>query len=622
MSKNKKFQMPGNIRNKLMGAVSMLLVSSILMVSTTYAWFTLSTAPEVTGITTSVGANGNLEIALLTTETYTNTNEITSAVGDSSAATGNVTVSNITWGNLVDLSATSYGLDKINLMPARLNVASTGTITTTSILKTATYGADGRVNTLAANTVSGVLSGSAWDATNATYGVRAIGTAANLSAREMAYNSAKGAFTSQKAAANSATSAAIGSNSDTLLGLVSNHSTINYSQMQGINDIANGMKSDLQTIVNAYKNYLIAAAAAKNGEGQISDEDFETAKTTIEAADASTLADYAPTVIGDSITIRLDLVASAQTSVNNAITGIATLLGAEGVNSDTTWDSEQTATIITALLGEGVAHTGSTPGSVYMTGGALAEIANNTGNFELASAIGTTVYAGAENTTAALPAAVPAASVAFSAGGSNITDTYGYALDFAFRTNAATSNLMLQTAGANRVYSGETNADLATQGAGSYMTFTSSTAFSANDVKALMGAIRVVFVDGDNIKGVATLDTEHATTAANGSDTDVTAKLYLHEWSLSSDQSEPTNLNKNGAMVIGDKKATQSITALTQNTVEKITVIVYLDGDQVNNANVANAVKSMSGKMNLQFSSSATLTPMQNTALKTMTTGS
>ena len=52
-----------DIKTKLMAAICMLLVSSIMMVSTTYAWFTLSTAPEVTGITTAVGANGNLEMA-------------------------------------------------------------------------------------------------------------------------------------------------------------------------------------------------------------------------------------------------------------------------------------------------------------------------------------------------------------------------------------------------------------------------------------------------------------------------------------------------------------------------------------------------------------------------------
>ena len=45
-----------DIKSKLMAAICMLLVSSIMMVSTTYAWFTLSTAPEVTGIQTAVGA--------------------------------------------------------------------------------------------------------------------------------------------------------------------------------------------------------------------------------------------------------------------------------------------------------------------------------------------------------------------------------------------------------------------------------------------------------------------------------------------------------------------------------------------------------------------------------------
>ena len=49
----------GGVKKKLMGAVCMLLVASIMMVSSTYAWFTLSTAPEITGISTSVGANGN-----------------------------------------------------------------------------------------------------------------------------------------------------------------------------------------------------------------------------------------------------------------------------------------------------------------------------------------------------------------------------------------------------------------------------------------------------------------------------------------------------------------------------------------------------------------------------------
>ena len=73
-----------DIKTKLMAAICMLLVSSIMMVSTTYAWFTLSTAPEVTGINTAVGANGNLEMALM--PDGGNATGISSAVGDSNIA--------------------------------------------------------------------------------------------------------------------------------------------------------------------------------------------------------------------------------------------------------------------------------------------------------------------------------------------------------------------------------------------------------------------------------------------------------------------------------------------------------------------------------------------------------
>ena len=76
-----------DIKTKLMAAIAMLLVSSIMMVSSTYAWFTLSTAPEVTGIQTSVGANGNLEMALLPESG--DVKHITSSQGDGGEAWAN-----------------------------------------------------------------------------------------------------------------------------------------------------------------------------------------------------------------------------------------------------------------------------------------------------------------------------------------------------------------------------------------------------------------------------------------------------------------------------------------------------------------------------------------------------
>lgn len=51
-----------------------------------------------------------------------------------------------------------------------------------------------------------------------------------------------------------------------------------------------------------------------------------------------------------------------------------------------------------------------------------------------------------------------------------------------------------------------------------------------------------------------------------------------------------------------------------------LTAIVYLDGEKITNADVANGLESMSGTLNLQFASSEKLFPMENTALREMET--
>lgn len=104
------------VRAKLMAAVAMLLVSTITLSSTTYAWFVLSTAPEVKGMTTTVGSNGSLEMALLNNETALDTSKIPAGVGDSSAKQ-DVNKANESWGNIVDLN-TGYGLNTIKLYPS------------------------------------------------------------------------------------------------------------------------------------------------------------------------------------------------------------------------------------------------------------------------------------------------------------------------------------------------------------------------------------------------------------------------------------------------------------------------------------------------------------------------
>lgn len=174
--KKKKVLMPFGLRNKLIAAISMLLVSSIMMVSSTYAWFTLSTAPEVKNISTTVAGNGSLEIALMPTDGLLGS--ITAGAVGSNAT---LKEKNVKWGNQVDLSDEAYGLSSISLNPAQLNVTAAtegteGTLVADKPLAIATYGFDGRIASLNADNI-GVKSipADGDKFTAAYYGVRAIG---------------------------------------------------------------------------------------------------------------------------------------------------------------------------------------------------------------------------------------------------------------------------------------------------------------------------------------------------------------------------------------------------------------------------------------------------------------
>lgn len=129
------------VATKILSAAVMFALALILMVSTTFAWITLSTNPEAAKIATTVAANGNLEIALEDGDSDT---VPTSGRGDSSARDNDLVRSNITWGNLINLSAEEYGLANISLRPALLNEYEL----TSNPLSGAFYGTDGRVSGL------------------------------------------------------------------------------------------------------------------------------------------------------------------------------------------------------------------------------------------------------------------------------------------------------------------------------------------------------------------------------------------------------------------------------------------------------------------------------------------
>ena len=259
-----------SVRTKLAAAVAMLLVSTIMLTTTTYAWFVLSTAPEVKGMSTTVGSNGSLEIALLNDST--DTTAITSGVGDSSAADGDVVRANTHWGNIVDLSSDSYGLNagNVKLYPAALNFASGSKnklASIYSILQVPTYGADGRVNTMNDNTVAGRYVNANFRGDQSYYGVRAIGTGTEADPTALAFQRAKNNFNSQITAAKNQALTSLNANAPGLITLAVKYnldanSTFTSDELKPITDAASSLNlaaDELKAAIQyAYEVYRIA----------------------------------------------------------------------------------------------------------------------------------------------------------------------------------------------------------------------------------------------------------------------------------------------------------------------------------------------------------------------------
>lgn len=657
----------GGVKKKLMGAVCMLLVASIMVVSSTYAWFTLSTAPEITGISTSVGANGNLEMALLNTDTYGDMTTIKSAVGDSSAVAGkSVTASNITWGNLVNLDDQSYGLDQIKLMPAALSVQEAGAgsykVDLTTLLGTPVYGADGRVVDISGKTYTGTWNATAdswaYSAAKTEYGVRAIGANDNLTAQQAGLLTAKSDYNKALTAAKSIIQNALTTNGQNLasavttLAMNSTEATISTEQQTAIQAMVTAADDALKQIDLAYIAVLKAAATTLESAAY---------KTAIGLLDGIATYDEAVTKLnGQGITVpgELTTAATALDTQKTAVGAAQTAIGAAAPDYKTALTKLVDTTKVTingynatAKPGEDAKNLMVTDGEgkttinpTFMTavitdGGAMVEMPNDSGVFAYIGSVAGNYAAATQvtienfkgltlknmpatiKTTATVDTTVSTALNAVTANGTStgnlsLSNTYGYALDMAFRTNAASSYLKLQTAAAQRVYSDGTSE--ATQGGGSTMTFKADTVDATGtavlkeaQVVSLMQAIRVAFIDPEvgTLYGIATL--ENITTGDKGS---MKGELTLKDVGNLNTAEKTFDLDTRTA----NNGAEAKLMDLEQNAAKKLTVLVYLDGHGVDNGDVANAASSMTGTLNLQFSSSAELKPMENTALRNM----
>ena len=648
-----------DIKTKLMAAICMLLVSSIMMVSTTYAWFTLSTAPEVTGITTAVGANGNLEMALIPlnadlTKLDDPQDGIKSNVGDSMAAGNDVKDSNVTWGNLVDLGdSTVYGLDKIVLNPSKLNTTGTGADMQIAMnpLSRPAYGYDGRVTELKHDTLKGtyitnVTNGDPAFQENAYYGVRAIGTSSNMTDRELAYRAAMSAGNQATGDARTAASRALNTNGRALANIAIKHVTTPAEKFDDAD--LNVMLSIVNTLLatdGAYANIELAMKQyiVANSIANAADADYASIKSAIEAATLENLVagSVNTAVVPSNVSTYLTKMTESKEKVQAAKTTLDGLI-ADTSKTEYVWEDFSSAlstlvnpslmemngfpvsdlmktddqgnyvnasTLIASAFGEGLS-------LIMKTGsGVFADIADFATDYSAEIKIDPFTYSGI--TTPELPAMMKTqttvnpthlaelrtvvAPFQASAAGSvskSITDFYGYIIDLAFRTNAADSYLQLQSEAIDRIYS-ENTANEDTMGGGTYMTFTSGDpTFQVDNVKSLMACIKIVIFDPATSKiiGYAKLDT--ASAEVDGS----TVKMKM----VMCDAAGVAKVNDTST----DYDDTITITKLEQNKAKAISVLVYLDGEKVTNKDVANAAYSMKGTMNLQFSSSATLVPM------------
>lgn len=735
----KKMTMPqgsgASMRRKLYSALSMLLVSGIMMVTSSYAWFVMSTAPEVTGIQTQVGANGALEIALLSQKSWDDLTQLDMGDIDELATTEqNAVTANLTWGNLVNLESATYGLSNIILQPSRLNIKQSGIEGTDdytilgTLLKTPIYGEDGRVQgleTTKAVASTYTVANKAFDNTNGK-GVRAIGTAANMSTFQLGMNAARTQISNSGTSGRSVASTALNTHGGNMASIAVAYALQGKEDGYTKQDIGNirALAVDMQAAVNhiesgmrqVYAGYITTKASG------VAAENYQTALEEINTLPLEQLnTNYPNAITADyKVSDYITKLTEMQGKITTAINSCDKKLGSEATSF--TWN--EISSIITPLVdingitvgGKNVtelkAELKNSDGSINFDAaikllqgngltitvasgsGLLSDIADFVGDYTATVAVkdvtvGTyhvdSMDVGMETKTTFNPPILTACSNKLAAqelieatGSSAITDYYGYAIDLAFRTNATNSSLQLQTEPANRIYNDGSSQNEALQGGGSYMTFKTEAGLSATKMVKLMNGVRVVFMDkSQNVLKLAKLDTtlgqgdyelfpekertptnyayldafpsdtattyqksdiiteveynalpegngavEFNTTAADGTNT-VTAKLYLYSFSMTQakdydeDGKETGTTHNTGAITIGKQIASPAITALEADVPMIVTALVYLDGSVVNNSMVAaSALQSMTGTLNLQFSSSAQLMPAQNTALK------
>ena len=630
--KNSKKDSQYAIKRKLAAAVAMLLISCVMLTTVSYAWLIMSIAPEVTGITTNVGANGSLEIALLDENTRQDLTKIKTAVGKT--VSNNPLAANRTWGNLVDLSHEDYGLNNIFLMPARVNLAQRDdkyVIDGSSMLSVPVYDYDGRVVRLESDgTFSAVFKDQKF--AEEGYGVRAIGTSLDGNAQSNALKNAKSNVTKHTNNAKSTAINAIDKNGNGLMNILLTHSvsstaTHGENDLSALKSIIIDLNSSLEYVESALRQGVIAVLASQmdNVDEFVeardlvnSDVPLSTVLNQLTFGNADKLGEF----YGWATSLE-----ALQSDLNDALFtcnsysgGSYTwdqlkdvmnlLMDLNGIYIDDKLFAEMEGSELSGLMGKSFTVTLASGSGVF------ASLADFTGDYSTwISVVGSDVEIKTLTTVTPphllglaedIKDLTAAGGGATGSGSSTLSTTYGYAIDLAFRCNAQISSLLLQTDATSRIDKNSTASG--TMGGGSYMEFISAKDVSVGQTIALMDAVRVAFIDDqDVVLGIAKLNTSNRIILDNG----VKAPLYLYDYSISEEE------ETEGALIMGERrKFDNTIVDLTQSVAKAVTVLVWLDGDIVDNTMVsAESETSLSGILNLQFASSADLVPLKNNDL-------
>lgn len=590
------------LKSKLMAAVSMLLVSAIMVSVTTYAWFILSTAPEVKGMSTTVGSNGALEMALLNNDTGKDFSKITTNVGDSSAKQP-VTKANETWGNLVDLTDASYGLSGITMYPARLNWDANNDkqlVSRSQLLSYAQYGTDGRIADLVSAN-SGTNVDGAFIADPNSYGVRAIGTATEQAPESAALEAAQNSYNSLLTSSRNKVLTALNDATQDIANIAYKHATTSdadavnekytKAQMTSLLNALDGLKDATTDMETALKWAEVAKTINDSNKITTTDEIDLTGNenyTKIVALRNSIDAVQRPATKDDYTWDEINKVLSALMDVDSMKIGGQTSAQIKAMSQSDKfiWAGSLEGGVPLEVSKGLFSEAANFVDDVTSTKAATITVATSeTGSLTKSAVITVKKTDGTNGTTkvdeAYLVALKKTVDGYIYTGGGNaksvIRDKYGYAVDLAFRSNAA-GELRLSGA-ASRVSS--TN-DAAILGGGCFFT-----ADEGADANAL-AALRIAFVNSeDKVLAVGKL----AATATEGSK----YAVHLYKFEVA-----------NGVLTVTDTQIdNDKLLDLKANEAVALTAVVYMDGDATSFAQ-----GKASGSLNLQFCTSADLTAM------------